>query len=64
MYVHQSLCHTTLTSSGHPHPSPLLYHISIPLPSLRPSLPIPLLPIVPTRQSECQSTLWRGHSEL
>ena len=64
LYVHQSRRDTKLTSSGDPHPSPLLYHFSIPLPSLRPSLSIPLLPTIPTRQSECQSALWRGHFEL
>jgi len=54
----------TLISSGDPHPSPLLYHFGLPLPSLRPSLPISVLPTIPSRQSQRQSTLRRGHFEL
>ena len=58
------IVYVTLTSSGDPHPSPLLYHFGLSLPSLRPSLPIPFLPTIPPRQSQRQSTLRRGHSEL
>jgi hypothetical protein len=49
LYVHQAHCNFLLTYSGDPHPSHLLYHFSIPLPSLRPSLSIPLLPTIPPR---------------
>ena len=64
LYVFRPYRDIMLTSSGDPHPSPLLYHFGLSLPSLRPSLPIPFLTTISSRQSQRQSTLRRGHSEL